>query len=661
MKIMVSVSASRNAITQLEELIKKASDRYYNKGKFLVVDISEVYPQAYALLVKRIDVLRGKHTINDALFDDLWDVLKAEKPDSPVLKKTGAEPPKRGKVKLEYYMGSLDKVNPSTAGDWLRRHKGPYVVSDKLDGNSLFVRYRKSEQTRAYTKGKSDVGNDVSFLVPHLRLPELNTDLAIRAETIMKSASFVKYSKTSGGKYENARNMVTGLTNPNRREVHDAIKDIDVVAYTVFSPQMKPSAQLSLLKKKGFNVAHYQVFDELTVPQLSKLLAERKKKSKYDIDGLVVMQDRSVPPREDANPEHAVAYKETTADDIVQTKVTQIVWTPSKHNYSKPRVNIEPVRLSGVTINFASGHNAYFIANGFRYKDRHKGLPVRPLGPGAVVMVSRRGEVIPHIESVVKGVKKPSFPSGDYTWSKNGTDIILSEKTLTSDVKRITYFFSKIGVDGLKAGIVSKLHADGLTGILKIAKAPKSRFLKVEGIQEKTAAKLRQNIDKALTNISLPKLMDASGMFGRSMGEKRLAPLVKANPSIMSKEYSKSDLIRIAKSTPGFNQLAVQFADGFPKFKRFYEKLGVKAVVDKTVKKTGSSLNGQVVVFTGFRNADLEKVIEKNGGELGSGVNSKTTILLVKDKSSGSSKVEKARKLGLKIMTAAEFTAKFKL
>ena len=653
-KIMISLSATAAALKGLERLIKRAAAVYTNDGTYLKVDMSK-YPNARALLIsKGVKIGQGVTSITDKLFDHMAEVLKEENPASKTLKAVGspvvAQKGRAPKVKLKHYMGSLDKIKPGTADEWLKAHPGPYIVSDKMDGVSIQLNYDPGKTARLFTRGNGMVGQDITKLLPHLKIPQsLKQALDARGEIIMSDSAFAsRWAK----EFENARNLASGIV--NRKDVHPAIKDIDIVVYDILMPRGTPSRQLGILKKLGFHVVPYTVHETLTASQLSKMLSAHKAKSKHTIDGLVVMQDRKTDLAHGINPNHAVAFKETQDEDVAIVKVKEVIWTASKGNLLKPRVSIEPVRLSGVTLNWATGFNAFFIQNGFSIKNRKKGLPIRSIGPGAMVKIIRSGDVIPHILEVVKGVRDPQMPVEDFTWTKSGADIALSEYSGLSDKKRVTYFFTKLDVEGLRMGTMDKFFNAGLDTILKIVKADKEEFLGIDGIQERTAQKLRDNIDRALKGVGLAALMDASGLFG-ALGEKRLTLVLKAHPDVL--EYDTKDkkgLHDMIIEVAGFKDvLAQQFVMGLPKFKAFYSKLGVTAEKPKSVKATGTAFKNAVVIFTGFRDKAMETKIVQQGGTIGSAINSKATLLVVKDMNAGSTKITKAKGLGIKIMSGA--------
>jgi NAD-dependent DNA ligase len=121
--------------------------------------------------------------------------------------------------------------------------------------------------------------------------------------------------------------------------------------------------------------------------------------------------------------------------------------------------------------------------------------------------------------------------------------------------------------------------------------------------------------------------------------------------------------IRLVSKLPGFSGSTIEaFEEGLPKFKKFYREVEPYVRVSrKKVKKVSDMLSGQSVAFTGFRDKALEKKIVENGGKVSSGVSSTTTILLMKDPSSSSSKAQRAKSLGIKLMTPEQFTNKYGL
>jgi NAD-dependent DNA ligase len=371
------------------------------------------------------------------------------------------------------------------------------------------------------------------------------------------------------------------------------------------------------------------------------------------------MQDKKNPVNTSDNPDYAVAFKMASEGNEVVAEVVRVEWNASKHGFLKPRCEIKPVRLAGVTVKFATCHNAAFV--------RDNGI-----GPGAQVKITRSGEVIPYILEVVKKVK-PSLPSvkefGDWEWNETEVDIVLADPVANDSVavKQVTHFFRTLGVENFGEGLVARFYDSGFDTIEKIIKMKKSDMMKVEGIQDRMAAKIYNNIQEALEDVYLPSIMDASGIFGRNFGTRRIEGIMdEYYPEVMGwgkqkPELIKKKILRIA----GFKDtLADQFAKNLGKFIEWFDKLGLDFHYnegEEEVEQLSSKLEDQRIYITGFRDAELSELIEKHGGEETSGFNSKTTVLIVKDKSTSNTKTDNAKKAGVPVLTKEEFIKKFKL
>jgi len=590
---------------------------------------------------------KGNPILTDAQFDKLVDILKAKDPKNPVLKKVGSKPQKL-KVKLPYPMYSLAKITPDDSKafiKWYGKYKGNYVASDKMDGLSLEIVYTNHILTGLFTRGDGIIGQDITRLAPHLNIPKRvkESNLAVRAELIMSKGKFKKHAAKE---YKNARNMVAGFST-RLKGVPDFIEHAEVIAYEIINPRYAPSKAFKLLDSMGFKTAYHKKLMGLSIPALTKILKDRKVKSKYDIDGLVVEIDKvnTRPPAGTHSPDYAFAFK--INEEAVTTTIKRIDWEPSKHGLLKPVAEIEPVELSGATIKKVTAINGRFVEeNG--------------LGKGAVISLVRSGEIIPRIVGVQKKVK-PDFPSVPYIWDDNHVEIKLKNADTHNLVrdKRLANFFSVMEIDFVKIGTVAKLADSGYDTILKIIKMKPSDFLKVEGIQDKMANKIYNAIQSKLKDIALSKLMSASGYFGQGFAEKKIAYVVSKYPDILDWEtLTRKEMYSRLMGVQGFaDKSANRFIDGLLKFLPLLRKSKLKPVVKQKISSKGI-LKGQYIAFTGFRSKPTEELIQKNGGVVDSGVTKNTTILLVADKNSGSSKILKAEKQGVKILTLPEFLNK---
>ena len=606
---------------QIISILKKASEVYYNTGENL---------------------------ISDYIYDLVEKELKNRDPNNKYLKKIGS-PAKEGKQKLPYYMGSLSKVKPDDNSliKWVDKYPGPYLVSDKMDGVSLLI-HGDEDRWNLYTRGDGKKGLNVTHISPYLKLPKPKNGVAVRAEALMKMSTFKKYFKDTAA---NPRNLASGLLNRKDPDKKGS-RNLTVIAYELINPLSKPSSQMKKLKTMGFKTAPHRIMEKVSPSTLTKLLESRKGSSSYEIDGLVIIPDKKYKRATSDNPKYSVAYKIMTSDQIGTGKVKKILWQTSKHGYLTPVIEIEPVKLGGVTIKHITAYNAkYILDNG--------------IGKGSVIRFIRSGDVIPKITEVLKKVK-PSLPNKNFEWTDSGVDIYLANKEESETVvtKLLTHFFRTIGLENIQLGIITKLHDNGMKTVFDIVNANKKKLMKVPGIQDKIADKIINGIKEALTDIPLYKLMFASNAFGRDLGSRRIKLVLDKYPKIMESNWDKEEMLVRLLEIPGFSdKLANAFIIGLPKFKKFMNKFPSDKVtiakIKKKPKSSSSILDGEAICFTGFRDRDLQSRIENNGGTIKSGVSGNTTILLIKDIDSISSKARKARALGIKIMTPDTFVKKY--
>lgn len=586
--------------------------------------------------------------------DDQYDILREytleKHPNNLIAKNAHAEmnmeEVTKNKVLLPYEMWSMDKIKPDTEAleKWTKKYEGPYVLSCKLDGVSgLYV-----SPDKLFTRGNGRIGQDISYLIPYLQLPKQN-NLAIRGEFIIPKNVFEsKYAD----KFSNARNFVSGIV--NKKTVNpEQINDIDFVAYELIEPSEKPSKQLEILTNLDIEVVRFLKEEEISNELLSELLQTWRNDYKYEIDGVICVNDE-IYKRSSKNPDHAFAFKMVLGDQIAETKVLNVIWTASKDGYLKPRVQIEPVKLGGATIEYATGFNAKFIVD-------------NKIGVGAVISIIRSGDVIPHILSVTRPAPEPQMPNRDYSWNETNVDIILNNKTDDEIVnqKIITAFFKTIDVEGLGPGNVKKIIKAGYTTIPDILKMSEDDFLKVEGFKDKTSKKLYTGIKEKINKASLPTLMDATNIWGRGFGKKRFASILKDNPDILISDVPVSEKEKLVEEVPGMaKKSAIKFVENLNKFKEWAESanLSDKLIYNENEKvDTSHPLYDKNIILTGIRDKELQNKLEEIGAKLGNSVSKNTFIVLVKDLDETTGKVDEAKKLNIPIMTIDEFKKKYNL
>lgn len=589
----------------------------------------------------RIAYYRGHPILTDADYDKLEEELRARNPAHPILKHSGAVVPTKMKVRLPFPMPSLTKKKQGF-DEWAADYPGPYVVSWKIDGISALKDDRKA--SKLYTRGRSGntEGGDISFLLPYLGLPQKDGTV-VRGELVMRNSTFASKWSTE---FANPRNMAAGLT--NRKTVHPAVADMTFMVFELIEPRMKPSAALARAKALGYTVVPHKVYPKLTEQQLLKLLAAARANGRYEVDGLVIAQDRKTPVSK-TDPEHTIAFKADSQDEAAITVITKLEWRETRTGYWFPRIHVKPVRLKGATVGFASAKSAAFVRD-------------NKLGVGAKIRLRRSGDVIPDLRPEdVLSPGRVTYPKS-YEW--DGAHIRVPKADGQSQdvrVKRLEHFFVTLGIERFKAATIEKYVEAGFDTPRKILRMTAAQFSAVEGVSS-TSKVIYQQVQKLREGVELPALMYASGLFGRSLGSRKFQAIVNAVPDILKKaHYTPQVLTRLVDDIPGFDlKQAAAFAVGLPKFLKFFTALNIPLKRPQRLRTVSKKLQGVAVLFTQFRDAELEKLIVENGGTLASTVRT-ATVLLTKDPGGDTAKLNAARELGTKIMTGDQFRRKYAL
>ncbi|QDH83545.1 DNA ligase [Achromobacter phage Motura] len=597
--------------------------------------------------------------MTDAQFDRLEDLIKAEQPDWVGLKRTNTNAiGKKEKVKLPHFMPSLNKAYPEHVEARSKHLEGnSVVIMDKLDGSSIYAQYKGNKCVKLITRGDGITGKDISFLIPHLNLPKIQNDgvTAFRIEALMKNSVFAKkYAKLKDKDgeplYSNPRNLVAGIL--NRKLDHKTDKgqllDIDLVVLGVFAEPIKYG--LEWARKVGLSTVQYSVISKskAKAEQLSKLLEARRAKSDYAMDGLVVIGSEQVFNYESSDkPKWTWAFKENLTEDTApDALVKRIIWQQSHSNRLIPKVEIEPVEIDGVTIKFATVHNAKWMVD-------------RKIGPGAVIKIVRSGDVIPKIIAVVKPGKL-QLPDVDYV--TKGVHFVATEATTESSAKKIERFLKAVGIEGWKQSSIEK-HLETMATIddyiivAGMGAKDAERALLDIGVGTAAAKKLAAELQK-LNGISVIKLMAGSGIFDAGVGERRLTELAKHIKVSNWFKYSRTEFQLRILEIQGFGEaLAKEIAWGVHKFRVSYNEwksyIDIKLLIktEKKAKPTSLDYLGVKACWTGYRAPEQEAEIIAGGGEVVS-FTGKTTHLFYKEGGKTSSKIAKA---GDRAMTWEQF------
>lgn len=599
--------------------------------------------------------------VTDEIYDLMEDQLEIIDPNNPLLKQVGTKISKHDKTKknLPYHMGSLDKIkfrdiNHQKKLDlFTKKFLGPYIITDKLDGVSALLHIRDGN-IKLYKRGDEKKGTEISSIVPYINNLELDKDiedLTLRGELVISKDTFKNYSK----KYVNERAMISGITNAKTIDPK-LLEAIDFIVYDVLYPRTAIfSKQFKVLKKYNIQFVFGQKTKFLVGKNLAAYLKKREKKSKYQIDGVVIHDNSKIHKLiSSGNPKYAIAFKGT--DEMKKAIVVKVDWNLSRYGKSKPRLLLEPVIMpDGKEVTYVTSHNARYI-----FKNK--------LGPGAIIGLVLSGKVTPFIAQIIKKAKKVNVPQVPYEWNETNVDLILKKGTKNVQVliKQLLFFAKTLEIKYVSISTIKKFVQLKYDSPSKILNLQVDDLLKVEGYEEKMAKKIFGEISKSRKNITLLKIMVASGIFGHGLGKRKLNKIlaVHSNIKLLAKENPKR-IVELINKIDGFShKTSEKFASKLPKFVNYLDNLvkdtNIKLSKKKVKTKVYKNLSGMNIVFTGFRDKNLQSIIENSSGKVTSTVSSKTDLLVVKKMDQpGKSKINKAKELDIEILNVDQFKKEY--
>jgi NAD-dependent DNA ligase len=593
--------------------------------------------------------------IKDDIYDVIKDYIKTKYPKDEYFKRIGADV--KNKVLLPYYMGSQNKIKDSEAElvKYKAKYGGSYIVSDKLDGVSCLIIYA-NDTIKIYTRGNGTEGQDITHLLEYIEsIPKLKgVDIAVRGELIISKMNW-DILGAMGKQGANPRNTLSGAINSDILN-RDILSKVDFVAYSLINPKMNNG--FPMLQEKNFKVVTNKIVDTFDLTALSNILQERRAIGEYVIDGIVVCDiSKYYEIVKDKNPEHSFAFKSIHTLEQAEVIVSKVEWNVSKDMYMKPIVMFNEIELDNVKIKQATGFNAAYIEKNV-------------IGPGSRIIIIRSGNVIPHIQSVITSSANglPSMPVVDYNWNDTHVDIMMvnksGDKNRDYDIKNLVYFMKTASIENMGPGNISKIYDAGFDDIKKIVNITKAELLKVSGFKEKTAENII-NAVAVIKEIDCLILMDASNIMGRGFSYKKIKLITDAYPSILlhdkksraaTSKINAYDLMKVE----GIAEISAKlFLNNLPKFYEFYDNLGIKckgatkipaAAAAAANAMINANISGKSFVFTGFRDKDLEAYIIRMGGFIKTTISKNTDYLVVADLNENSTKVDKARSIGVPII-----------
>lgn len=549
---------------------------------------------------------------NPIISDDDYDALGGE---------GGGCDPKINKVSLPFWMGSLNKARTQKELDsWKSKQgKGSFVLSSKIDGISgLYI-----DGKNLYSRGNGKTGSNLTKALEALKLPKVT--YPVRGELVMVKHVFdEKYAST----FKNVRNLVAGLFGRKNPDIN-MLKDISYIAYEIVDSIKSPSAQLMRLKEDGFQTPTWTIATDLYVKDLSTMLSTSK--DDMDVDGIVIQVDVPYERCTSGNPSYVIAFKEELASSLVSSTVTNVEWNLSKWGMLKPVVVIEPVNVGGVTVTRLTGNNAKYIVD-------------HGVAEGCIVLITRAGDVIPQIKQVVD--PKPVILPNGSKWE--GVNLVTTSSTVDDiiPIKTLVTIFSKLDVKLMGVANITRMFKGGLDTLPKILLST-SEQLEAIGFGPQQSKNILANIHTTFfqNGIQISEICGASGVLGYGIGCKRIELCFHEIPDFHQPQVNLKDKLMEIKgiSTSITDKIALYH----PMMIIFIEVLKKVGVILHHAERPNTTQQ-QTYVFSGFRDTELSKKFKVVD------TISKDVILVVKDIDKLTSKLKKARVMGVKIISLAE-------
>lgn len=590
----------------------------------------------------------GNSIISDKEYDILIEELEFLDPDNELLNKIGVSIDDCRKTILPIIMASMSKVKTiQEIKDWLRT-KGIstnelVIFTPKFDGLSLMV--CESNGT-AITRGDGTYGSKsnehYSFIKNHLSLKDNPFKYTFGEVIIPKKVFLDKYSMD----FANPRNLVAGLINSKTvdNNLIDSLKDCQYIKYGAVSDSTFKTKKeiIDLLNKGQKEKVNYHIckISELTEDLLIGLF--HKWKTEYEIDGVIIeindisLQNKLGRENSSNNPVWSRAFKHSSFEDSSEADIINIVWSISKNGLLKPVAQVTPINVGGVVISNCTLNNAKFV--------KENGL-----GIGSRVLITRSGGVIPKIIKVINGTgfEMPVIEGIDIGWNDNEVELITLEYTEEQDIKKLISFFEILEADNVGPGVISQLYDDGYMTIKDILNLKISDLEKINRFGKRKASIVFNSIKKSVTDVQLSKIQHASGFFV-GLGSRKL---------ILLEHFTTKPTIDQVMKIEGFAEISAKsYIDGYDIFNSFIKDLPItieqKSEASSCV--NSNELEGKTFCFTGIRLKELENVIIERGGKISSGVSKNLTYLVAKDINSGSSKLMKAKELGVILLNVED-------
>lgn len=644
-----------SAAEQIKELVQKlneAAKAYYQEDREIMSnrEYDALYDQLEKMEKETGIVLADSPTVNVGY--EAVDVLPKETHESPML--------------------SLDKTKDR---DVLRAFIGthPTLLSWKMDGLTIVLTYENGELLKAVTRGNGTVGEVITNNAKVFKNIPLKIAyrgrLVLRGEAIITYSDFEKINDTIedvDAKYKNPRNLCSGSVRQLNNQI-TAERNVRFYAFALVSAQdvdMHNSRkyQMEWLRRQGFEVVEYRMVTGENLDEAMDYFAHAIEKNDFPSDGLVALYDDIAYGESLGStakfPRNAFAFK--WADEVRETTLREIEWSPSRTGLINPVAVFDPVELEGTTVSRASVHNVSIV------KDLQ-------LGIGDTIQVYKANMIIPQIAENLTRSSNLEIPEicpacGQEAKVIRENDVealyCMNPDCAAKKIKAFTLFVSRdaMNIDGLSEATLEKFIAKGFIhnfgDIFEIEKF-RDEIVTMEGFGEKSYENLMNSIEKA-EETTLAKVIYSLGIANIGLSNAKMICRAFDNDPQRMMQATVEELVDIQ----GVGEvIARTFVDYFSDethrdlFKRLLQEVKLQKEEGEESAQIFENMNfvitGSVEHFANRR--EVKEIIESRGGKVTGSVTGKTNYLINNDVQSASSKNKKAKELNVPIISESQF------
>lgn len=643
--------SSIKKMKELGEKLREASRAYYQEDREIMsnVEYDTLYDTLSALEKETGIVLADSPTVNVGY--EAVEQLPKEEHERPML--------------------SLDKTKEREAlREFIGEH--PTLLSWKLDGLTIVLTYENGELIKAVTRGNGIVGEVITNNARVFKNIPLKISfkgrLVLRGEAIITYSDFEKINETIGdadAKYKNPRNLCSGSVRQLNNEI-TAKRNVRFYAFSLVSAEgvdfrNSREVQFRWLNEQGFEVVEYRKVTAETLDEAMDYFAEAVTTNDFPSDGLVALYD-DIAYGESLGttakfPRNAMAFK--WADEMRDTRLLEIEWSPSRTGLINPVAIFEPVELEGTTVSRASVHNISIMKE-------------LKLGIGDTIRVYKANMIIPQIAENLTGSGNAPIPHtcpacGQETVVKKENDVeclfCVNPGCPAKKIKSFGLFTSRdaMNIDGLSEATLEKFIARGFIhdfgDIFEISRY-KDEIVEMEGFGQKSYDNLMESLERA-KETTLPRVIYSLGIANIGLANAKVICRHFDNDLDRIRHASLEEVSDIDTIGPVIAGNLVAYFRDEDNDRRLDHLMSFLHIQEDSPKQE-QIFEGMNFVITGslvhFGNrSEAKELIESLGGKVTGSVTKKTNYLINNDIQSNSSKNKKARELGIPILSEEDF------